>query len=133
MPKQVVFDSPAVLSFFQNEQGADAVRKMILDSVEGEIVLSVSAVNLGEIWYIVARKISADRADALVHTILNMPIEIVEANWAVTRQAASYKLNGGLSYADCFAAALAKLRNAELVTGDKEFKKVEKEIKISWL
>jgi len=32
-----------------------------------------------------------------------------------------------------FAACACKLRNAELVTGDHEFKEVEKEIKISWL
>jgi predicted nucleic acid-binding protein len=57
----------------------------------------------------------------------------VDANWEISRQAAMYKSIGGMSYADCFAAALAKLRNAELVTGDKEFKKVEKDIKISWL
>ena len=30
-------------------------------------------------------------------------------------------------------AALAKMRNAEFVTGDPEFKSVEKEIKINWL
>ena len=30
-------------------------------------------------------------------------------------------------------AALAKQQNAELVTGDPEFKAVEKEIKINWL
>ena len=38
-----------------------------------------------------------------------------------------------MSYADCFSAALAKQQNAELVTGDPEFKAVEKEIKINWL
>jgi predicted nucleic acid-binding protein len=38
-----------------------------------------------------------------------------------------------MSYADCFAAALAKLRKAELVTGDEEFKQVEGEIKIRWI
>ena len=38
-----------------------------------------------------------------------------------------------MSYADCFAAALAKLRSAELITGDPEFKAVEGEIKIGWL
>jgi predicted nucleic acid-binding protein len=39
-----------------------------------------------------------------------------------------------MSYADCFAAALAKTRDAELVTGDLEFKVVEKELKkIKWL
>lgn len=36
-------------------------------------------------------------------------------------------------YADCFAAALAKLRNAERVTGDRDFKQIEAEIKIGWL
>jgi hypothetical protein len=35
--------------------------------------------------------------------------------------------------ADCFAAALAKIRKVELVTGDPEFKELEKEIKIVWL
>jgi predicted nucleic acid-binding protein len=39
-----------------------------------------------------------------------------------------------MSYADCFAAALAKIKNAELVTGDREFKVVEGELKrIRWL
>jgi predicted nucleic acid-binding protein len=38
-----------------------------------------------------------------------------------------------MSYADCFAAALSKQKNAELLTGDPEFKAVEKDIKIHWL
>lgn len=35
--------------------------------------------------------------------------------------------------AKAVAAALAKVRKAELVTGDPEFKAVEKEININWL
>jgi predicted nucleic acid-binding protein len=38
-----------------------------------------------------------------------------------------------MAYADCFAAALARLRNAELVTGDPEFKEVESKLKVAWL
>lgn len=38
-----------------------------------------------------------------------------------------------MSYADCFAAALAKENRAELLTGDKEFEQLEGEIKIAWL
>ena len=45
----------------------------------------------------------------------------------------SYFPTGRMSYADCFAAALAKLRKAELVTGDKEFKQVEGEVKVLWI
>jgi hypothetical protein len=38
-----------------------------------------------------------------------------------------------MSNGDCFAAALAKLRRAELVIGDEAFRQVEKEIKIRWI
>jgi len=38
-----------------------------------------------------------------------------------------------MSYADCFAAALAKLRKAELVTGDRDFKQVEGEVQVLWI
>ena len=62
-----------------------------------------------------------------------MPIEIVLADLSQTRQAAIYKATNKMSYADCFGAALAKLKNAEFITGDPEFKQVEKEIKIGWL
>lgn len=128
MPKQIVFDSYALMSFFQNEIGADTVREMILDSVEGKIDISICTVNLGEVWYITARKTSPDQADAILREIENMPIEIVDADWALTRQASLYKLKGGISYADCYAAALAKIRNGQVVTGDKEFKPLEKEV-----
>jgi hypothetical protein len=48
----------------------------------------------------------------------------------VVRQAAILKATKKLSYAEAFAAALARISNAELVTGDREFKEVEDEIKI---
>jgi len=38
-----------------------------------------------------------------------------------------------MSYADAYAAALAKIKKATLVTGDKEFKALENEIKINWI
>ena len=38
-----------------------------------------------------------------------------------------------MAYADCFAVALAKLRNVEVVTGDPEFKEVDGEVKVAWL
>jgi predicted nucleic acid-binding protein len=60
-------------------------------------------------------------------------IEIVDADWQLTRQAALFKTNGNISYGDCFAAALAKAKKAELVTGDEEFRSLEDKIKIQWL
>jgi predicted nucleic acid-binding protein len=47
--------------------------------------------------------------------------------------AADFKARFKISLADAFAAALAKEKKAELVTGDPEFKPLEKELKINWL
>jgi predicted nucleic acid-binding protein len=72
-------------------------------------------------------------AEQKAREIAAMPIEIVPADLYQTQQAAIYKATHKMSYADCFAAALAKSKNAELLTGDPEFKEMEKEIKIAWL
>lgn len=133
MPSSVVLDTHAVLAFFQNEPGADMIRKLILEAVEGRLELSMCVVNAGEVWYFIARKRSIEVADAYLREIQSMPIEIVDAGWELTRQASLYKTKGNISYADYFAAALTKLRNGELVTGDKEFKTLASEIKITWL
>ena len=47
--------------------------------------------------------------------------------------AADFKARFKMSLADAFAAALAKEKKAELVTGDPEFRPLHQEIKIHWL
>lgn len=37
------------------------------------------------------------------------------------------------SYADCVGAALAIKKKCKLITGDREFKQLEKEIKVRWI
>jgi ribonuclease VapC len=51
----------------------------------------------------------------------------------LVQEAAKLKASKKMAYADCFAAALARLRNVEVVTGDPEFKEVEGEVKVAWL
>ncbi|GAB4573655.1 MAG: PIN domain-containing protein [Anaerolineales bacterium] len=128
-----VLDSYALMAFFEDEPGADFVRELIRKAVEGDTNLLMTAVNLGEVWYAIARNNSPEVADQYIHEIKGMGIEIVDVDWNLTRQAAAFKANGNISYADCFAAALAKLKKAELVTGDKEFKALEGEIKVAWV
>lgn len=128
-----VLDSHALMAFFQDEPGADFVRGLIHKAMETDTNLLMSIVNLGEVWYAIARTNSPEIADQYINEIKGMGIEIVDADWALTRQAAVFKSGGNISYADCFAAALAKVKKAELVTGDKEFKSLEGEIKISWV
>lgn len=65
--------------------------------------------------------------------IQDIGIKFVDPDWSLTKIAAGYKVKGNISYADCFAAALAKQKNAALLTGDPEFKPLEKEVDIVWL
>jgi len=132
MPTKVL-DSYALMAFFEDEPGADFVRGLLQKAVESDTTLLMTVVNLGEVWYAIARNNSPEIADQYIHEIKGMGVEIVEADWNLTRQAAAFKANGNISYADCFAAALAKLKKAELVTGDKEFKALEGEVKIAWV
>lgn len=128
-----VLDSYALMAFFQDEPGADLVRDLILKAEENRVNLLMSVVNLGEVWYAIARTNSPEIADQYIGEIRGMAIDIVDVDWNLTRQAALFKTNGNISYADCFAAALAKLKKAELVTGDNEFKPLDGEIKILWV
>jgi predicted nucleic acid-binding protein len=128
-----VLDSYALMAFFEDEPGADTVRDLMLKAEESKVNLLLCVVNLGEVWYSIARTNSPEVADQYIGEINGMAIEVVDADWQLTRQAAMFKVKGNISYGDCFAGALAKNRRAELVTGDKEFKTLEGEIKIAWI
>jgi ribonuclease VapC len=130
-----VLDSWAIMAFFEDEPAAEAVERLLQQAVEGKHRLLLSAVNWGEIYYATMRAVSQEAAEQKAQEIASLPIEIVAVgeDLALARQAAIFKATKRMSYADCFAAALAKEKKAELVTGDKEFKEVEGEIKILWL
>jgi len=127
-----VLDTYALIAFFEDEPGADFVRNLLLEAESGSVKLTMCVVNLGEFWYVIARGVSPAQADALLEEIQGMSIEIVDADWKLTYQAAIFKSRGGLSYADCFTAALGVLRQAEVVTGDPEFQKLKGEIGVTW-
>ncbi|SRR6266496_1920898 len=128
-----VLDSYALMAFFEDEPGVDIVRSLIFKAEEGSVNLRMSVVNLGEVWYSIARSNSPEVADQYTDEINGMAIEIINADWTLTHLAAAFKVNGNIAYGDCFAAALAKSHKAELVIGDKEFKALDGEIKISWI
>ena len=128
-----ILDAFALMAFFHDERGAETVENLIHDAEQGKVKLVICLINMGEIWYSISRKTSPESADHFIQEIQSMAIETIDPDWALTRQAAIYKAKGNISYADCFAAALAKLHGAALVTGDKEFKQLENEITIEWL
>ena len=132
-PKALVFDSWAVLAYLGDEASSQAVADLIAGAHENRVPMYMSSVNAGEVWYILAREISETEADKAVADLVGLGIELIDTDWPLTRIAAGFKARHRMSYADCFAAALAKNHKADLVTGDKEFKQVEGEVGIHWL
>ena len=130
-----VLDSWALLALFEDEPAADAVEQLLHQAVLERHRLFLSVVNWGEVYYNTMRKVSPEAAEQRAREIASLPIDIVGVgdDLHLARQAAIFKASHKMAYADCFAAALAKSKNAELITGDPEFKTLEKEIKINWL
>ena len=132
-PKAMVLDSWAVFAYLEGEASAERVADLIADAHEQEIPLFMSVVNAGEVWYIIARATSVADADRSVSELKQLAIEFVDADWTLARDAGGFKSKHKMSFADCFAAALAKQKKSVLITGDPEFKQVESEVSISWL
>jgi Predicted nucleic acid-binding protein, contains PIN domain len=132
-PKAIVFDSWAVIAYLEGEPSAEKVADHIADAHDDGIPLFMSVVNAGEVWYIIAREASVSDADRSIKELKHLGIEFVDADWTLAHEAGGFKSKYKMSYADCFAAALAKHKKALLLTGDPEFKQVESQITIDWL
>lgn len=131
--KVVVLDSWAVLAYFQGEPPAATVQEILLGAQADEKRLVMTVVNAGEVWYNYARRVSEETADERIQQLRMTGVEFVDADWDLTKQASSFKSKHAIAYADCFAAALAKREGGRLVTGDPEFRRLDKEISILWI
>jgi predicted nucleic acid-binding protein len=128
-----VLDSWALLCYLEEEPGYEKVIHLFGEAAESSEPLLMCVINWGEVYYQVARRYGEPQAREIERLIQSFPIILVNADKELTREAARLKTDKKLAYADCFAAALAKMKKAELYTGDPEFKAVEKDVKIAWL
>ncbi len=131
--KNIVLDSYAVLAFLFKEEGHDKVYSLFDKAIDTDKKLLIAAPNWAEIRYIVERKAGATKWREVRAKLLGLPIDILDADQNLAEVAGEIKATHKMSLADCFAAALAKQKKAEIYTGDPEFKSIEPEQKIVWL
>lgn len=131
--KVVVLDSWAIMAYLEDEPSAGKIGEILADSLSDESRLLMSVINAGEIWYTVARRRSEKEADDTIRWLKEMGVRLIDADWALTKIAAEFKAKGNISYADCYAAAVAKQNDGDLFTGDREFAQFERSINIKWL
>lgn len=119
-----VFDTEAIVAFLYDEPGHEAVASILDGVFAGEHEGSLAETNAGEVFYLVARFEGPDDdepttesrrlADRDVRALDRQGLTVERADW---RLAAEIKADGGLSFADAHAVALAHERDATLVAG----------------
>lgn len=133
MPAAQVLDSHALLAYFRQEPGGERVKELLHKAATADRPLHMTEVNYSEVNYMIRKKDGDVAWEETARILDTLPVEFHPVTRALADQAALYKAAHKMSLADAFAAALAKEKKAELVTGDPEFKAVEKEIKVHWL
>ena len=128
-----IFDSHALLKFFQKEKGHEKVTHLLEEIRYSGGAKYVNAINLGEIIYSTKREFGDQKKLEVLANIERLNFTILPIPSPLIFQAAEYKAEYALSYADCFALASAVEYKATLVTGDPEFKKVEHLVNIVWI
>ena len=131
--KRLVLDASAVVSFFEDRAGAEQVEELLAEGVTGKTELFMSVVNWGEVYYSVAQAHGKEAARKTIAEIAQLPIEVADADLELTKMAAELHAQYKLPYADCFAAALAKVQKARVLTADHDFAKVKSELEIQFL
>jgi predicted nucleic acid-binding protein len=126
--KKVVFDSYALIAFFRQEEGYEAIRELLVEMATGETEGFITMVNVGEVYYMISRKSGAKNATTALDALLKFPLKIVDADLKLTLEAAALKAKYALSYADAYAAALTITKKATLITGDAEFESLKSEV-----
>ena len=132
MPAKVL-DSFALIAYFRDEPGAEMVENLLVTAGKRDNPLHMADVNYAEVKYSIVKKDGAQAWEEAAKFLQGLPVDFHSTNRALADSAADFKARFRISLADAFAAALAKEKKAELVTGDPEFKALEKEIKIIWL
>lgn len=132
-PKSIVLDAWAVLAYREDEPGAEEIADLVIEAQTDGVPVMMTTINVGEVWYILAREVSEAEADKAVQELRHLGVQFVDPDWKLTRDAAAFKAKYRMSFADCFAAALAKQHKAQLMTGDAEFRQVEADVQVRWV
>lgn len=127
-----VLDSLPVVGYLKNERPlADRIEPYFIEARRGQISLSISLGNWIEILYIMRRNKISLRIVNEAREVFGL--KIVGLTETFAEEVAKFKADYPIALGDSFAAALAWVKRAPLLTTDPEFKALEKKIKIIWL
>ena len=131
--QNIVFDSSALIALLEGEKKGAQVIDILSKAVAEQTEIYVSVINWGEIMYVAEQKRGQEHRKKLEEAIDKMGLEIADVNRETVNQAIFFKAHYHLDYADSFAASLAFLKKAVLVTGDRDFERIKSQVSVHLL
>lgn len=114
-----IFDACALFAFLNDEEGADKIEDLLNQSVAGNISVSMSIVNLLEVYYSELREKGADIAQVVLDMVQNYSIKIENTiSDKIFHEAARLKSTYKMSLGDCIGLATAIELSGQFVTSD---------------
>ncbi|MGH7901796.1 MAG: type II toxin-antitoxin system VapC family toxin [Thermodesulfobacteriota bacterium] len=131
-----VLDSFAVIAFLRDEEGADKIEQILREAERGKIKLYMHMINFGEVYYNVLKEDGETLANGIWAKVKNYPVNFLDdLSEGFLLSVTKFKGRYPISYADAFAAATSVEKEALLITGDPDFKFLERDgkIKVLWI
>lgn len=127
--KSYVLDTSAIFALIENEPGVEDVERLLLEAVEGKILILVSVITAIELYYISLREPGKKIADQRLKLVDSLPLRQQPIDPDLTKLVGELKASKSMSLADCCIAGLAKLKNGIIVHKDPEYEHVKHDVK----
>ncbi len=131
MPDLFVFDTSAIVTFTDQEEGAEEVEQLLAAARANTCRIEICALSLMEIYYVALQEQGEDEAVRLLALVKSWPVTWLYPDERTLLQAAHIKAAYRLSFVDAVIAATAKLRRATLVHKDPELAALAVEVSLS--
>jgi len=131
--KSFVLDASAAIDYLQAGPGARKVEQLLADARRQDLLLFMSVLNLGEVYYLTWQRAGEEKARQAVAGLTHLPIQIIPVDLLQSLKAGELKAVHKIPYVDSVAAALAFQQQATLVTSDHDFDKLGRHFPVLWI
>jgi len=122
--KIYILDTSALLTFIEDEEGAENVESLLIEAEKGNVTVYLSFISLTEVFYITKKEKGEQEASERLGLIKSLAVHIIESEEPLNIMAGALKADYRISLADAFIAALCQYHQGIIVHKDPEFEQL---------
>ena len=122
--KIYILDTSALLTFIEDEEGAESVESLLIEAEKGNVTVYLSFISLTEVFYITKKEKGEQEASERLGLIKSLALHIMESGEPLNIMAGALKADYRISLADAFIAALCQYHQGIIVHKDPEFEQL---------